>query len=144
MTPILPAFAGHVPAQLAESHPDAKLSRVSYWGGFADEYRCAFLSPMDPLFAQIQKEFLEEQTAMFGTDHIYGVDPFNEIDSPSWDPETLAEMSRSIFGSMTSADPDAVWLQMGWLFYADPTHKYGQSGQMRISALILLRCLRDV
>lgn len=122
MTPILPAFAGHVPAELAESHPDAKFSRVSYWGGFADEYRCTFLSPMDPLFAQIQKEFLDEQTAMFGTDHIYGVDPFNEIDSPSWDPETLAEMSRSIFGSMTSADPDAVWLQMGWLFYADPTH----------------------
>lgn len=122
MTPVLPAFAGHVPAELAAAHPDAKLSRVSYWGGFADEYRCTFLSPMDPLFTQIQREFMEEQERMFGTDHIYGVDPFNEIDSPSWDPQTLAEMSGHIFGSMTAADPDALWLQMGWLFYADPTH----------------------
>lgn len=122
MTPVLPAFAGHVPAELAQVCPDAQLSRVSYWGGFADEYRCTFLSPMDPLFAQIQKEFIDEQTRMFGTDHIYGVDPFNEIDSPSWDPQTLADMSERIFGSMTAADPDALWLQMGWLFYADPTH----------------------
>ncbi len=122
MTPVLPAFAGHVPAELAQSHPDAKLIRVSYWGGFADEYRCTFLSPMDPLFSQIQREFMEEQTRMFGTDHIYGVDPFNEIDSPSWDPQTLADMARHIYGSMTASDPDALWLQMGWLFYADPTH----------------------
>lgn len=122
MTPVLPAFAGHVPAELAQVCPDAKLTRVSYWGGFADEYRCTFLSPMDPLFAQIQREFIDEQTRMFGTDHIYGVDPFNEIDSPSWDPQTLAEMAERIFGSMTAADPDALWLQMGWLFYADPTH----------------------
>lgn len=122
MTPVLPAFAGHVPAELAEVHPEAELTRVSYWGGFADEYRCTFLSPMDPLFAQIQKEFLLTQTEMFGTDHIYGVDPFNEIDSPSWDPETLAGMSRKIYSSLSDADPEALWLQMGWLFYADPTH----------------------
>lgn len=122
MTPVLPAFAGHVPAALAELHPEAEFSRVSYWGGFADEYRCTFLSPMSPLFSEIQKEFIETQTEMFGSDHIYGVDPFNEIDSPSWDPQTLAEMSRCIFSSMTAADPNALWLQMGWLFYADPGH----------------------
>ena len=122
MTPVLPAFAGHVPAELKEIYPDAEMTRVSYWGGFADEYRCTFLSPMDSLFAVIQKDFLEEQTRMFGTDHIYGADPFNEIDSPSWDPETLASMSSHIYGSMSAADPDARWLQMGWLFYADPVH----------------------
>lgn len=122
MKPVLPAFAGHVPQELKALYPDARITRVSYWGGFADEYRCSFLDPMDPLYEKIQKEFLEEQTRLFGTDHIYGVDPFNEIDAPSWDPETLGGMSKHIYESMAAVDPEAVWLQMGWLFYADPTH----------------------
>ncbi len=122
MKPVLPAFAGHIPAELAEVKPGIDTSRVSYWGGFANEYRCTFLSPMDPLFSEIQKEFMETEIEMFGTDHIYGVDPFNEIDSPSWDPETLARMSKDIYGSLVAADENATWLMMGWLFYADPTH----------------------
>ncbi|MGM9788140.1 MAG: alpha-N-acetylglucosaminidase [Candidatus Cryptobacteroides sp.] len=123
MTPVLPAFAGHVPAELAEV-TEEKLDtfRVSYWGGFADEYRCTFLSPMDKHFAQIQKAFLEEQTRLYGTDHIYGVDPFNEVDAPFWDPETLAQISKGIYESLTAVDPEAIWLQMGWLFYADEGH----------------------
>ena len=123
MTPVLPAFAGHVPAELAEVTPEKiDTFRVSYWGGFADKYRCTFLSPMDPIYARIQKDFLQEQTKMYGTDHIYGVDPFNEVDAPFWDPETLAKISKGIFDSMTAVDPDAVWLQMGWLFWADQQH----------------------
>lgn len=122
MRPVMPAFAGHIPAELAEVQPGIDTSRVSYWGGFADEYRCTFLSPMDPLYEQIQKDFLEEQTRLYGTSHIYGIDPFNEIDSPSWDPETLAAYSEHIFESVTAVDPEAVWLQMAWLFYADQTH----------------------
>lgn len=122
MKPILPAFAGHIPAELADVVPGIDTSRVSYWGGFANEYRCTFLSPTDSLYDEIQKEFMRMEIEMFGTDHIYGVDPFNEIDSPSWDPETLAKMSRGIYDSMAAVDKDAIWLQMGWLFYADPTH----------------------
>ena len=122
MTPILPAFAGHVPKELADVYPSIDTTRVSYWGGFADEYRCTFLAPMDSLYAEIQKDFLTVQTEMFGTDHIYGVDPFNEIDAPSWDPQTLGNMAAHIYGSMAAVDPEAVWLQMGWLFYADPAH----------------------
>ncbi len=123
MTPVLPAFAGHVPAELAEvAKEPLDTFRVSYWGGFADKYRCTFLSPMDPIYARIQKDFLEEQTRMYGTDHIYGVDPFNEVDAPFWDPETLAKISKGIYDSMTAVDPDAVWLQMGWLFWADQQH----------------------
>lgn len=122
MTPILPAFAGHVPKELGDVYPSIDTTRVSFWGGFADEYRCTFLAPMDPLYSEIQKDFLTVQTEMFGTDHIYGVDPFNEIDAPSWDPQTLATMSAHIYKSMTDVDPEAVWLQMGWLFYADPIH----------------------
>ena len=123
MTPILPAFAGHIPAELADAVPEKiDTFRVSYWGGFANQYRCTFLSPMDPIYTKIQKDFLEEQTKMYGTNHIYGVDPFNEVDAPFWDPETLAKISKGIFESMTAVDPEAVWLQMGWLFWADQQH----------------------
>ena len=34
---------------------------------------------MDPMFSRIQKDFLEEQTRMYGTSHIYGLDSFNEV-----------------------------------------------------------------
>ncbi|MCQ2158302.1 MAG: glycoside hydrolase family 97 catalytic domain-containing protein [Bacteroidales bacterium] len=122
MTPVLPAFAGHVPQELEQTQKGCETYRVSYWGGFADEYRCTFLSPMDPLFAQIQKDYLKIQKRLYGTDHIYGVDPFNEVDAPFWDPETLAKISKGIYDSMTAVDEDALWLQMGWLFYADPAH----------------------
>lgn len=122
MQPVLPAFAGHVPAALKRVYPNIKTSRVSEWGGFADQYRCTFLNPMDSLYAIIQKEYLTEQTRLYGTNHIYGIDPFNEIDPPSWDADSLGMMAKHIYESVAAVDPEAVWLQMTWLFYADIKH----------------------
>ncbi|GHT16034.1 alpha-N-acetylglucosaminidase [Bacteroidia bacterium] len=119
MTPILPAFAGHVPKELNRLFPDAKISTMSPWGGFADPYRSHFLDPMDSLFQVIQKEFLTEQTRTFGTDHIYGIDPFNEVAPPSWEPAFLSTAAKTIYGSLASVDSEAIWLQMTWLFYID-------------------------
>ena len=114
MTPVLPAFAGHVPKRFAEMHPAADIQQLSAWCGFEPTY---FLNSSDPLFAQIQKSFLEKQTSLFGTDHIYGVDPFNEMDPPSWEPDYLANVARNIYGSLQQCDPAARWLQMTWVFY---------------------------
>ena len=122
MQPVLPAFAGHVPAALKRVYPNIKTSRVSEWGGFADQYRCTFLNPMDSLYAIIQKEYLTEQTRLYGTNHIYGIDPFNEIDPPSWDADSLGMMAKHIYESVAAVDPKAIWLQMTWLFYADIKH----------------------
>ncbi|WP_270490250.1 alpha-N-acetylglucosaminidase [Bacteroides finegoldii] len=122
MQPVLPAFAGHVPAALKRVYPNIKTSRVSEWGGFADQYRCTFLNPMDSLYAIIQKEYLTEQTRLYGTNHIYGIDPFNEIDPPSWDADSLGMMAKHIYESVAAVDPEAIWLQMTWLFYADIKH----------------------
>lgn len=120
MTPVLPAFSGHVPAELADLVPEKiQTSMVSRWCNFADKYRCTYLNPTDPIFARIQKDFLEEQTRMYGTDHIYGVDLFNEVSPPSWDPDMLAKISAGVYESLTNVDPDAIWLQMGWLFITD-------------------------
>lgn len=119
MKPVLPAFAGHVPAQLKDLFPKANIKYLGKWAGFKDEYRCHFLNPEEPLFAEIQKLFLEEQTKLFGTDHIYGVDPFNEVDPPSWDPKYLKEISKNTYQTLTAVDPKAEWMQMTWMFYHD-------------------------
>ena len=121
MRPVLPAFSGHVPRELAEAvGKPLKTTPVGGWGRFAKEYRCTYLNPTDSLFACIQKDFMEEQIKMYGTDHIYGVDPFNEVAPPSVEPADLASMSKGIFESLTAVDPEAIWLQMGWLFIASP------------------------
>lgn len=67
MRPVLPAFAGHVPAKLKELFPNADIKYLGKWAGFKDEYRCHFLNPGEPLFAEVQRMYLEEQTRLFGT-----------------------------------------------------------------------------
>ena len=114
MTPVLPAFAGHVPKRFAEMHPEADIQQLSAWCGFEPTH---FLNSSDPLFAKIQQSFMEKEIALFGTDHIYGVDPFNEMDPPSWEPDYLANVARNIYTSLQQSDPAARWLQMTWVFY---------------------------
>lgn len=122
MRPVLPAFAGHVPGAFKELYPEADITDITGWSGFRAENLPHFLSPADPLYARIQQEFLEAQTRLYGTDHIYGFDLFNEVDPPSWDSGTLAAIARDAFGSVAAEDPLAEWLQMGWMFYYDRTH----------------------
>lgn len=117
MKPVLPAFSGHVPYELKRLYPNARINKMSQWGGFDTLYRSSFLDPTDTLFRMIQKEYLDEQTKLYGTDHIYGIDPFNEIVPPSWEPEYLARVSKTIFQTLEQVDPKAIWLQMSWLYY---------------------------
>ena len=117
MRPVLPAFAGHVPGKLRDLFPDADIQALGAWAGFDERYRTYFLNSEDPLYARIQRMFLEEQTRLFGTDHIYGIDPFNEVDPPSFEPEYLNKVSQHIYESLTAVDPDAEWLQMAWFLY---------------------------
>lgn len=119
MKPVLPAFNGHVPAALKRVYPDADIQSLGNWAGFTDEYHCSFLSPEEPLFATIQKKFLKEQERLFGTDHIYGVDPFNEVEPPSWEPDYLKKVSSNLYHTLLNADSKAEWLQMTWMFYFD-------------------------
>ena len=120
MKPILSAFAGHVPHELKRLRPNAKITRIKPgWGGLSAEYATWYLDPTDPLFAEIQKKFLQEQAAMYGTDHLYAADPFNEMEPPSWEPTYLARVSKAIWDGMVSADEQARWYQMAWTFSYD-------------------------
>lgn len=118
MTPVLPAFAGHVPKQIISNN----VTQITHWGGFQKDNLPYFLSPQDSLFQQLQEQYLTIQDKLYGTDHIYGFDLFNEVDSPSWDPETLAKIARTAYASVANHDEDARWIQMGWMFHYDRKH----------------------
>lgn len=141
MTPILPAFNGHVPAALVEKFPEAHVKSVTKWDGFEPEYGCWFLDPADPLFARIQKVFLEEQEKLYGTSHIYGLDIFNEVhffedvEGDNWPPELVAKISKHVYETLVEADPEAVWMQVSWPLYHDAKHWPSQNVKAYLDAV---------
>ena len=116
MKPVMPAFTGHVPAAFRKKFPGAKLKTTNWNNGFDSTY---ILDASDPLFAAIGKRFLEKQTRLLGTDHLYSADTFNENEPPSDQPAFLSGLSSSIYQGMHQADTAAVWVMQGWLFYSD-------------------------
>ncbi len=119
MKPVLPGFSGHVPEAIKAKFPNANISKLHNWSGFTDATSCYFLDPQDSLFAEIQHRYIREVVKEFGTDHIYGIDPFNEMKLPNGDPAYLADVAKGIYTTLTDVDPQATWLQMTWMFYYD-------------------------
>ncbi|XP_047493816.1 alpha-N-acetylglucosaminidase-like [Penaeus chinensis] len=116
--PVLPAFAGHVPGGLTRLFPEANITRMSRWVNFPDQYsRTYLLDPNDPLFLKIGSAFIREIMSEFGTDHIYNCDTFNEMTPSSNDPAYLTSVGAAIYGGMSHADPGAIWVMQGWIFY---------------------------
>lgn len=113
MKPILPAFTGHVTPAFKEVFPEANLNQVK-WSVFPE---VNLLDPGDSLFVRIGEAFIQEQTRTYGTDHLYSVDTFIEMTPPSRDSTFLDNMVGTIYESMAKADPDAVWVMQGWMFY---------------------------
>ena len=114
MTPVLPAFTGHVPPAFKDKFPKAIVKKTNWGAGFPDVY---ILDPSDPMFVSLGKKFIETQTAAFGTDHFYSADTFNENLPPTDDSSYLSEMSKKVFISMADADSKAVWVMQGWMFH---------------------------
>ena len=113
MKPVLPAFTGHVPPAFTEKFPQAKVKTTS-WVNFSP---VTILQPDEPMFNTIGELFLKEQTALYGTNHLYTADTFNENLPPQNDSLYLSGMSSSVFQAMRNVDPDAVWVMQGWLFH---------------------------
>lgn len=121
MQPILPAFAGHVPYDLKKIYPNIQVTDLgSYQTG--KENDAYFLNPMDSLFTKIQVAYLSEQEKLLGTNHLYGADPFNEMTPPSWEPDYLANVAKTIYAGMQTVDKQATWVQMGWTFFYERDH----------------------
>ncbi|KAF0711600.1 Aste57867_5185 [Aphanomyces stellatus] len=119
MVPALPAFAGHVPEELVKLFPHATVRQSSQWGGFPEQFTCVYmLDPTDPLYLDIGRTFIEEQTRLYGgyTSSVYQTDTYNELLPHTSDPAYLHASSKAVIDSMLAADPKAVWIMQGWLF----------------------------
>ena len=128
MKPVLPTFAGHVPASLVKKFPKAKIQRMKSWSGFPGTY---VLDANDPLFKKIGSMTLKETIKLYGTDHYYSADTFNELHPPSLKSDYLKGMTQAVYESMHAVDPKAVWVMQGWLF-----NDRGLWTQPRINALL--------
>ena len=116
MKPILQSFTGHVPPSFQKHFPASKLKKTNWNNGFADTY---ILDTQDPLFAEIGRKFIQKQTELYGTDHLYSADTFNENEPPTKDTTYLSALSSRLYQAMSNADPKATWVMQGWLFYSD-------------------------
>lgn len=112
MKPILQGFTGYVPIKLIEKQPAAKILKKPIW--FYVGEGTAQLDPLDPLFARMSKTFLEEQTKLFGTDHIYAADPFHEGEPPVKGDDYLSSVGKAIYQVTASVDPKAVIAMQTW------------------------------
>ena len=117
MTPILQGFTGHAPRGLKDVFPAAEIVKLSPWIDFEPTY---FIDPGDPLFIEVGRAFVEEQTRLYGTDHLYASDTFIEKPPTNNDPAFLRSMGGSIHRAMSKADPEAIWVLQGWLFVNAP------------------------
>jgi len=113
MTPVLPAFAGHIPKALVRLYPDITYTSAS-WNGFPSTY---LLDPTDSMFNEIGSRFIEEYIKEFGeTDHVYNCDSFNEMNPASNDPDFIRNSGKAIYEAISKVDENAVWVMQGWLF----------------------------
>ncbi|MCC6144819.1 MAG: alpha-N-acetylglucosaminidase, partial [Candidatus Hydrogenedentes bacterium] len=114
MRPVLQGFTGHVPKALQTHFPEARFQQLPSWCEFPPT---SFVDPQDPLFQRIGQAFIEEQSREFGTDHLYAADTFIEMPPPSSDPAFLDAMGKAVYNGMSAADPEAVWVMQGWIFF---------------------------
>ncbi|MET1056992.1 MAG: alpha-N-acetylglucosaminidase, partial [Pedobacter sp.] len=89
MKPVLQSFTGHVPSAFKQRFPASKLKQTNWRNGFDDTY---ILDTEDPMFEEIGKKFLQVQTKLYGTDHLYSADTFNENEPPTDDPAYLSAL----------------------------------------------------
>ena len=120
MTPVLPAFTGFVPRNISRVFPNASVVRGSQWNDFPSRYtNDSFLEPFDNHVEQLQYSFIRKQSAAYGNiTHIYTLDQYNENDPYSGDVDYLRNITRNTWKSLKNADPSAIWMMQGWLFYS--------------------------
>ncbi len=112
MTPILQGFTGYIPRLLQEKYPDAKIKCQGDWFGVPPGP--AQLDPLDPLFPEMGKVFLQEQEKLFGTNHLYAADPFHEGAPPVSGEQYLKDVGNTIYETMKSVDPKAIVVMQTW------------------------------
>lgn len=111
MQPIQQGFSGHVPMLFKSKFPDAKILEQRGWCGFP---KTAQLDPLDPLFLDFGKSYLNNLERIFGNYHHLACDPFHEGTPPkrwSW---YLKAVGKTINHMYESFDKNSVWVMQTW------------------------------
>ncbi|KAF2489248.1 putative alpha-N-acetylglucosaminidase [Lophium mytilinum] len=121
MVPILPAFTGFVPRAFPAIYPNASVINGSAWEGFdADYTNVTFLEPFDPLFAKMQELYIHKQVEAYGNiTRFWTLDQYDENDPQSGDLAYLNSTTLNTWKALKAADPSAVWVMQGWLFFSN-------------------------
>ncbi|MGC0272578.1 alpha-N-acetylglucosaminidase TIM-barrel domain-containing protein [Pseudactinotalea sp. Z1739] len=121
MRPVLPAFTGHVPAELAGDAGPAALTTAADsvdsagardWQG----HRTHVVGPEDPTFRRLAAATVRTQQKFWGTDHRYAADPFIEMIPVQDDPGYPGRVAAALLAGLTDADPEATWFLQTWPF----------------------------
>ncbi|MBS2212667.1 alpha-N-acetylglucosaminidase [Carboxylicivirga mesophila] len=116
MKPVQQGFTGYVPRAFMDKYPDAKILQEYEWCGIEGT---AQLDPLDPLFKEFGKAFMQEQKKLFGAYGVYAADPFHEGHPPKNTKKYMNEVGRAINDLMTECDPDALWVMQAWTIRED-------------------------
>ncbi len=122
MNPIVPAFSGYVPNAFKRIYPDANIITMKPWAGFPPSNGTFMLSPLSKHFVQIGKKFIQEYQKIYGRNHFYLADAFNEMTVPVTKKgryKELAAFGKAIFNSINAGDSKGIWVMQGWLFFND-------------------------
>ena len=120
MTPIYNGFAGFVPESIKRLYPDVELFSTGWADG--EYYVSHLISPETELFRTIAAKYIRAWEAEFGKGKYYLADSFNEMKVPFAKRGTkerfdqIAAYGDSIYESIHSVNPDAVWVLQGWMF----------------------------
>ncbi len=119
MEPVVPAFAGLVPAAFKQRFPAEPVHDIKPWAGFPPECGSFILDPTSPMFEQIGRRFIEAWREEFGPARYYLADSFNELEVPVTPEnryEKVAHWGEAVYKAIAAGDPDGVWMMQGWIF----------------------------
>ena len=93
MMPIQQGFGGHMPANIKEKFPKAKISISNSWCRFP---KCAIIDPTEKLFSEIGGAFYKNLERLMGAYHRYATDPFHENNPPKKSRFYLRKVGKKI------------------------------------------------
>ena len=152
MTPVLPGFAGHVPAGMERLFPNAEFTKSSDWCGFNQTFGAVtLLQPSDPTFVVVGTAINKAILAAFGDPSgaeipHFNADSFNEMQPGNSSLAYLAAANANTYAAMTAADARAVYVMQGWLFLEDFwTYERTQAflGSVPIGGMLILDLFSD-
>lgn len=116
MQPIQQGFSGHVPTLLKEKYPNATILMQKGWCLYPET---AQLDPLDKLFLDFGRVFLEKTEKLIGNYHYIACDPFHEGTPPKDTKEYLCKVGQVIDKLYKDFDEKSVWVMQAWTMHEE-------------------------